>query len=171
MFVIKITESNFSKHIKENLKNKNMNSFYRVNDITSFASKNVVYIAYVGYHNRKHVYKYGKSSSVYEREYLKHRKAFDTFEMQYIRVTDNKDIVENLFERELRIRKLHMELTINNKKQTELFCVNKDYDIEFITNMLDRLIRKNPSYEVKRLQERLKTANSKLKFFYSLINK
>lgn len=148
-----------------------MRSFYRINDITSFASKNVVYIAYVGRYNRKDVYKYGKSCNIYDREYLKHRRSFDTFEMRYIKVTDNKDIVETLFERELKIRNLHTEMSINSKRQTELFCTNKTYDYEYIRKMLDRIVRNNPSHEVRVLKERLKRANDKLKFFYSHNNK
>jgi hypothetical protein len=142
-----------------------MKSFYRKNDITRFDNKNVIYVAYVGLYKKQEIYKYGKSVSVYDREYLKHRKAFTEFEMRHIKITDNKDIIEDLFEKELKIRNLHRSIVINNKKQTELFTINNDYDYDYIIKLLNRLIRTNPSYEVKKLQDKLKIANNKILFY------
>lgn len=148
-----------------------MKSFYKKYDITSFENRNVMYVAFVGRYKTTDLYKYGKSVNVYEREYTKHRKAFDMFDMQYIKGTDNKDIVENLFKKELKIRDLHRTMIINNKKQTELFTVTEDYDYNYIINLLNRLIKNNPSYEVKKLTDKLKLTNQRLKILYSEYNK
>jgi hypothetical protein len=144
-----------------------MKSFYRKNDITKFDNKNVLYVAYVGMHKNQELYKYGKSVSIYEREYLKHRKSFNVFEMRYIKITDNKDIIEKLFEKELKIRNLHTSLLIKNKKQTELFSLSTDYTYKYMIRMLNRLIKNNPSHEVKELQDKLKIANDIIKNYES----
>jgi hypothetical protein len=144
-----------------------MNSFYKKNNITAFDNKNVIYLAFIGRYNNKNVYKYGKSVSVYEREFIKHRKYFDKFEMRYIKITDNKDIIESLFAKELKIRNLHTSITIKNKKQTELFYITKTYSFPYIIQLLNKLIIDNPSYQVQILQEKLKQAKYDLRILKS----
>ena len=106
------------------LRTKCCSHFYKKNDLYKFNNKNVVYIADVGKYNNEHIYKYGISGKIFEREYNAHRKNFENFDMRVIKITDNKDVIEDLFEKELMIRNLHRSLVINDKKQTELFLNN-----------------------------------------------
>ena len=130
-------------------------SFYRTHDITKFENKNVIYIAYIGRFDNKHHYKYGKSFNIFNREYKQHRKTFPVFEMQKIKITDNKDYIETLFEKELKIRNLYTTLKFNKKIQKELFYVDDTYSFDYVTRLLDRLVRNNPSYEVNKLRQKL----------------
>lgn len=138
-------------------------SFYRANDLYKFDNKNVIYVAYVGQIKDEHIYKYGKSCKLYEREYNAHRRNFDTFEMKLVKITDNKDIVEDIFAKELQIRNMKRSLVINDKRQTELFAVNEDYDFNYVCKVLGRIIRNNPSHEVKVLKEKVAKLAAQLK--------
>lgn len=130
-------------------------TFYKYNDLYKFNNKNVVYIADVGKYNGEHIYKYGISGKVFEREYNAHRKNFEHFDMKIIKITDNKDIIEELFEKELLIRNMHRSLVINNKKQTELFTINENYSFIYFQKLLNRLIKNNPSYEVSKYKKKI----------------
>lgn len=131
------------------------NPFYKNNDLYRYDNKNVIYLAYVGIIDNEPIYKYGISSKLYQREFTAHRKHFDIFDMQLVKITDNKDIIEDLFEKEIKIRKIHRSLLINSKKQTELFTTTSEFDIEYIKRLMDRLVKDNPSYEVKMLKEKI----------------
>ncbi len=135
-------------------------SFYKKNDLYKYDNKNVVYLAYVGVVNGEDMFKYGKTSQLYEREYKAHRKNFEFFEMQHVKITDNKDIVEDLFEKELQMRNIHRKITIKSMKQTELFTVTEEYDFEYIKKMLNRIVKNNPSYEVSVLKRKLEKLQS-----------
>lgn len=137
--------------------------FYKANDLYRYDNKNVIYCAYVGTYNNEPLYKYGKSAKLFEREYKAHRNNFDTFQMQFVKITDNKDVVEDMFEKELQIRDIHRSFVINSKKQTELFTVNDLYDIDYVHDLLVRIIRDNPSYEVKLLRQRIRRLQQQLK--------
>lgn len=135
-------------------------SFYKTHDLFKFHNKNVVYMAYVGKYNDKQVYKYGVSSNVYNREYLQHRKQFEEFTMCWIKTTANMTQAEDLFEKELKIRDLHLTMTINNKKQTELFSPSDDYSFDYLQRLFGRITRhvdKDIIQEVKRLKKEVKT--------------
>lgn len=135
-------------------------SFYKANDLYKFDHKNVVYMAYVGNVNGEEMFKYGKTCKLFEREYNAHRKNFERFDMHCVKITDNKDVVEELFEKELQIRNVHRTAIIKTKRQTELFTITEDYPLEYITNLLGRIVKDNPSYEVmmhKKRIEKLKT--------------
>ena len=128
-----------------------------------FDNKNVVYIAYVGRHKNEELFKYGKSYKLFRREYMAHRKSFDQFDMVVVKLTDNKDIVEDMFEKELMIRDLHRSLVINKKRQTELFTISDQYSFDYIHKLLCRIIRNNPSYEVEILQKKIVELKAQLK--------
>lgn len=139
-------------------------NFYNENALYKYDNKNVIYVAYVGYINNEDTYKFGISSQLYEREYNAHRNNFDIFDMKLVKITDNKDIVEDLFKKELKIRNLHRIHTINTKRQTELFVTTPEYSFDKICKLLIRLIKDNPSYEVAMLQEQIKKLKLQLKY-------
>jgi hypothetical protein len=131
------------------------NTFYKANDLYKYDNKNVVYLAYIGRYDNEDIYKYGKSVKLFQREYKAHVKNFELFEMQHVYITDNKDIVEEIFKKELLIRNMNRSLTIYNKKQTELFATSGDYNLEYFNKMMKRIIKDNPSYEVSLLKEKI----------------
>lgn len=138
-------------------------TFYKENDLYRFDNKNVIYIAYVGCINNEQIFKYGKSAKLFQREFQSHRNNFNTFDMRLVKITDNKDVVEELFEKELLIRNIHRNLVINSKRQTELFTVTEEYNIEYIRKLLNRIIKNNPSYEVLMLKRKIEKLEAKLK--------
>jgi hypothetical protein len=144
-------------------------SFYKNNDLYKFNNRNVIYISNVGNYKKEEIFKYGISGKIFEREYNAHRKNFDHFDMKIIKITDNKDIIEDLFEKELKIRDLHRTIVINGKKQTELFTINENYSFEYLEKLLNRLIEDNPSFEsiqykkkIASLEEEIKTLKKPL---------
>ncbi len=130
-------------------------SFYKENDLYKYDNKNVIYLAYIGMIDGEEMYKYGKTYKLYEREYKAHRKNFDTFEMQYVKITDNKDVVEDILEKELQIRKIHRKAHIKNMNQTELFATTDEYDFQYVKKLLNRIVRDNPSHQVMLLKRKL----------------
>jgi len=119
-------------------------SLYDNKNITDFDKKNVVYIAYVGNYNNEEIFKYGKSSGIFKREYEDRRKLFDEFIMLFIGETDNNDVIENFFEQNLKAMNLHRKLTINNKNQVELFTITTTNNLPDVIGLMKDLINKKP---------------------------
>lgn len=147
-------------------------SIYRTASITKFDGKNVIYLAYVGVHHGTDLYKYGKSSNVYNREMTAHRKTFQPcFEMRGIYETNYKDQVETLLEKELKIRDLHRSYEINGKRQTELFVSTEEYDFPYIETLVKDIIYDFDCKDANKLKielealkiERLKLEITKMK--------
>lgn len=107
---------------------------------TLLDTKNVIYIAYIGKYKNKDFYKYGKSSNLQQR-ILAHKKTFDRFDLQYVYHTNYNDYVETSFENELKIRDIHQVITVNNKKQTELFHTSDIYTLDYLDNIMNNLIK------------------------------
>lgn len=134
-------------------------SFYKTNDLFKFHNKNVVYLAYVGKHNNKDIFKYGVSCNIYQREYTQHRKQFTDFQMCWIKRTCNMARAEDLFEKELKIRDLHRTMVIKNKRQTELFSPSDEYSYEFLKRLFARIsnhVDKDITEPVRRLKKEIK---------------
>lgn len=154
------------------LRVKCFSTFYKKNDLYKFNNKNVIYIADVGKYNDEPIYKYGISGKIFEREYNVHRKNFEHFDMKVIKITDNKDVIEDLFEKELMIRNLHRTIVINDKKQTELFTINEQYSFDYLHKLLYRIIKNNPSYEVSKYKRKIEILEEEIKFLkYNSITK
>ena len=121
-----------------------MPNFYETNLISDYDNKNVIYIGDIGVQNNEQLYKFGKTSNIFTRDYNQHKKTFDKFDIIHIVECDNKDTVEQLFKKELTSKQLLRDLTINQKKQTELFATTNAYNINSIINMLKELVIKYP---------------------------
>ena len=134
--------------------NTPIKSFYDDHMITPFIGKNVIYFGITDdiiENDNTQAYKYGSSGKVIDRDFKKHKKTFTNFNMMYIRECDNNDIVEKLFEDELKAKKLWRSSKVGNSTQTELFITNDKYDVDYIINLIDTLIDNNP---LKSIQER-----------------
>lgn len=124
--------------------------------LSSYDKKAVIYVGYIGVHANEHIFKYGLSRDMFRREYNEHRKTFEEFKIIYIEECDNCESVEKLFKKELKIKNLHRELTINNKNQKELFTVTTKYTHETIISQLETLITENklPALKEKEIENK-----------------
>lgn len=141
-------------------------SFYSKTPLFKVDKKNVLYIAYIGRYNDLDTYKYGKSTNVYNREMLSHRQSFPTFEMKQIYTTNFKDQVEVMLGQELKIRNIHRELLIKDKKHIELFQTTDEYTLPYILDMTEEIIRHTECQERedKKLElERLRVEKLRLR--------
>lgn len=134
-------------------------SFYKTNDAFKYSKQNVVYVAYVGKYNDQDHFKYGISTNIYQREYEQHRKNFEHFEMCLIKKAYNMHQAEDYLEKELKLRDLHRQLIIKNKKQTELFVTTDEYDYDFIRKLVNRVVR----HADKEILEDIRTLKKKIK--------
>jgi prophage antirepressor-like protein len=135
-----------------------LRSFYTDNLITEYRDKNVLYIGVTNNLTKDNqlIYKYGNSGKIIQRDFRDHQNTFDNFNMIYIKECDNKDIVEKLFENELKAKKIHILETINNTKQKELFITDDQFDIVYIINILDQLIITNPLKSIEDRDNKIK---------------
>ncbi len=152
----KIKNPVVNNNIDTIIDNNVMDSIYFSKNVTDYDNKNVFYMAYVGTINGENIYKYGISSRIFGRDYKEHRRTFNIFTLFYLEETDNNIVIESLFEKELHIRKIHRSLTINNKKQTELYTTSADHPIEKIIKIVIDIISNN-------LLPALKEADNKIK--------
>lgn len=137
--------------------------------LSKFDNTNVIYIAYIGNYNNKNMYKYGKSTNIYNREFLSHRKKFEKFDMVNIYKTNFKDEVESSFKKELKIRDIYSPMIIGNKKYTELFFETPEYNLKYINRLIELLIQ---DYEEKQYHESLlvkqKLRIKELQYIYNI---
>jgi len=68
---------------------KKYGCFYDDHNLFEYDGCNVCYIAYIGEHDGIPLFKYGITFDYYRREYKEHRNTFDTFQLLYLRQTDN----------------------------------------------------------------------------------
>ena len=145
-------------------------SFHKTGNLAKLYKQNVIYIAYVGTHNNKDTFKYGKSSDVFKREYSSHRKTFQIFEMYEIYKTNYKDHVEVQLEHELKLRNLHTQLYFG-KLQTELFQVNDTYSIDDIDRITRDIIKEHDAKDDKIIEyERIKLRQMELEYKMKLLD-
>src|SRR3989344_3229693 len=120
-------------------------TYFNNNDLINYENKNVIYLGLIGIYNSRLLIKYGKSSRICDRIYKEHHITFGKqFTILHIAETDNNNIIEQLFEKAIRLKQLNVELVFNNKKQTELFIINGEFNIELAIEMINKLIIENP---------------------------
>jgi len=119
-------------------------SFYDEHAISSFYKKCVVYIGYCGFlkSTKEHIFKYGLSRNMFQREHKQHSKTFNVFEVVLILETDNAELIENLFESDMISWQLLRDRAI--KKQTELFTVSAKHTIQSLVDHMKSLVANNP---------------------------
>lgn len=93
-------------------------------------------------YNSKETYKYGKSSNLLQRIQA-HEKTFNTFDLKHVYKTDFNDYVEDTFEKELKLRNIYTQCTINHKKQTELFQLSDMYSLIDIDRLMCQIIKEH----------------------------
>lgn len=141
--------------------------FYEDNYISNYFGKNCLYMAYVGIYNGVHIFKFGLTRRMFERDYLEHRKSFDKFMVIFIGECDNDKYVESMFKKELSVRGLDRSLVINGKTQTELFTITTKFDDEFFVTMMTDLIKDNPLPAVKEAENKITVLENTLDVYKS----
>lgn len=122
--------------------NEQQIGLYKTNLMSDYDNKNVLYVGDIGEHNDEHLYKFGKTSNIYTRDYGQHKKTFEQFHIVHIVEYDNN--VEQIFKRELLSKQLLREITINQKKQTESFTTTIEHNIASIIDLLNGLVDRYP---------------------------
>jgi hypothetical protein len=147
-----------SQNVKTNslkLDTSSCKSFYDDNNISDYYTKNVCYLAAIGLYNGYIIIKYGKSGRMFKRDYEEHRKTFGSqFKCVYIIETDNSYQIETLFEQNIKLKNLSVEMIFNGKKRKELFMTCDTFTLENAKKLLSDLVEKNPllSVEIERVK-------------------
>jgi len=149
---------------------KKYGCFYDDHDLYEYDGCNVCYMAYIGVHDGIPLFKYGITFDYYRREYQEHRKTFDTFQLLYLRQTDNNHIIESLFTKECKSKDIYVQKEFKGKNRTELFTVNESQSFERMRMIMDKLIEQNPTKEhqkyekeIQRLQQEKEELNKNYK--------
>lgn len=143
---------------------KKYGCFYDDHDLFEFNECNVCYIAYIGIHDNMPLFKYGITFDYYRREYQEHRKTFDTFQLVYLRQTDNNHKIEDLFTNECKSKDVYIQKEFNGKNRRELFTINESHSFERMRMIMDKLIEQNPTKEYQKYKDeiiKLKDENEK----------
>jgi len=144
---------------------KKYGCFYDDHDLYEYDGCNVCYMAFIGVHDGLPLFKYGITFDYYRREYQEHRKTFDTFQLVYLRQTDNNHVIEGLFTKECKSKDVYIQREFKGKNRTELFTVNEIHSFERMRIIMDKLIEQNPTNEHKRYTqeiEQLKQENTSI---------
>ena len=141
------------KNFNFNLDTSFIKSFLKKQCITDYNPYNVIYIGVFGTNNGP-MCKFGKTDCrIIDR--LSELK--DTFGNQFvliaIAITDNNTKAENIFRSIIKEKKLDIELTVNGKKQTEVFITNHEFTLEMACEKLYEIAEDNQSKVVNELKQ------------------
>lgn len=132
-------------------------SFYNDNTISKFYEKSTVYLGAIGIYDGKLLLKWGESDNIFRRDFYEHRVTFgEQFKIFYIVQTDNSRIVEMLFEREIKIRGLNIDLQFNGKMQKEIFVTSDNFSIDNVIEIIDKLVLENPTHSMSKVNTKIK---------------
>jgi hypothetical protein len=144
----------------------NFPKFYDNYAISNFYNKAVLYIAYVGFINREHVFKYGLSRNMFKRDYQQHSKFFYQFDIVLILKTDNIKLIKK-FENDLKVYNLHRVIKIKNRSCNELFTITNKYNIDYLIEHITNLVDKYPLPAIKSAQDKINELQSNLSIIES----
>nr|AEX62209.1 uncharacterized Bro-N domain-containing protein [Moumouvirus Monve] len=143
----------------------NVQYFYDDNSISDFFNKNAIYIAYIGVYNGEHLFKFGLTKNIFNRDYNQHRKNFENFKVVYIGETDNCETVESLFKKELRVRYYERQFIIKNKLQTELFTVTVEFTHEYFIDLMKKLIKTHKLPAIKEADDKINALSNAIDIY------
>ena len=166
------------------VKSNEITYFYEINDVTPFLNLNVIYFGDTGEvvvidGKTYKIYKIGLSHRSIERDFKEHKKTYMAFKMIYIKHCDNNIIVEQYLKIELKAKELLYELPkklSNNKnkqliddennkspdddnkisKNTETFILTERYDMNYVIDLINRLIDDNPLNSIKERDDKIR---------------
>lgn len=134
---------------------KKYGSFYDTADLFEYQNQNVFYVAFIGVHRNEPLFKFGISFDYYRREFTEHKKIYETFDLLYLRRTDNNRTVEELFKKECHIKELYRKIEIHGKQYTELFTINEKNSFDRMRVIIDKIIEQYPTREILERDEKI----------------
>jgi prophage antirepressor-like protein len=144
--------------------------FYDDNNFASYDKKRVLYIAYVGKYKCEHIFKFGISADMFSREYIKHRKQFEKFDLVLLVECDNNVNVEKLFKKEIKLRNLNRQCTIRGKNQTELFTITAKHTHEYFIEFMQKLVIEHKLPAIKDAEKQIVTLNNVVGMYQNQID-
>jgi prophage antirepressor-like protein len=141
---------------------KKYGSFYDKEDLFEYQNQNVFYVAYIGVHHDEPLFKFGISFDYYRREFNEHKKIYQTFDLLYLRRSDNNRTVEELFKKECQIKELYRKIEIQGKQYTEIFTINQKNSFDRMRIILDKIIEQYPTKEILEREEKIKSLEHKI---------
>lgn len=141
---------------------KKFGNFYDNEDLFEYQNQNVFYLAYIGIHKNEPLFKFGISFDYYRREFKEHKKIYSTFDLLFLRRTDNNHTVEELFKKECQIKELYRKLDINGKQYTEIFTINEKNSFDRMRVILEKIIEQYPTKEILERDEKIKNLQNDL---------
>lgn len=88
----------------------------------------------------KELYKYGVTTNVHRRLIVEHKKKFKYFDIKILRESHRYREVESIITKELKIRKLLLNLARDNRLQREIMILPNSQDKEWFTCLIDDLV-------------------------------
>lgn len=96
------------------------------------------------------VIKFGKSSQIQIRDFEEHRRLLgNQFKIVYIGITNDNKKVEDTFKKLIRSKGVEMIDKIKNKKQTEIFVENKNFNLDKAIEEMEKIIKKYSTNELE----------------------
>ena len=127
---------------------------------SKYDSLAVMYIGYIGCIDGEHMFKYGLSRDMFQREYKNHRNFFTVFKLVHIIKCDNCEVVEKLLKKDLKVLELYRKAVINGKNQTELFTVSTKYPYTHFIDLLNDIVANNKLPEIKEADNKIKNLSA-----------
>jgi prophage antirepressor-like protein/ribosomal protein L7/L12 len=143
-------------------KDLKINFFYDSSTFSEYDKVAVLYIGYIGFHGKEHLFKFGLSRDMFRRDYKEHRKRIGRFKVVFIGKCDNCEAVEELFKKELRLRNVDREKIILEHKQTELFTVTTNHGYQYFIDLMQQLINEHPLPAIREMNSKNAMLESKV---------
>lgn len=158
----------------------NIPNFYDKSAISPFYKKTVLYIGYVGKIDKdgkiaktgltfEHTFKFGLSRKMFKRDKKQHSVQFEIFKVVTILESDNAELIEKMFKRDLISFQVYRNRIINGKSQTELFTVSAKHPIESLIDHLKSLVINNRLPALVEADQIIRESNIKNDQYRSLI--
>lgn len=132
-----------------------------------------IIFGYIGIYNNEHLFKFGKTNNIYERDYGKHKYKYDKFDIIYVVESDNKDYVEKRFKEELVVKNIYRTLQINGRNDKELFTITNNINIDDIKNILNMIVKNfkiNKDHIIAEYEYQIETEKTKQLMIQSNFN-
>jgi hypothetical protein len=168
------TNNNELIHNKnDNELNKLTTNFYEENDPCDYLEHHVIYLAYIGIYNGKHILQFGASSD-YPRQNIYCKKTYKTYNVIKIWPTLANYVIEKKIKTEMKAKKILTKEIIGGKPRTKLIALNEIYTLDKCVGIINKIVSKTKSVydlENEKIVYDLTMANKKLSNERDLLKK
>jgi hypothetical protein len=145
-----------------NFNTDDIESFYKDNNIYEFIGLNVVYIGVIGKYDGGYLLKFSLSKKIFEREYNQHKKVFgEQFKIIFVVQSDNNIVIEELFKKTIKSKKINIKINFSGKNRDELFTTTDDFTINDAKELMKKIVHTHPLKILKEKDEKIKELESK----------